>query len=284
MSQPSYVQQVDIRPIYIVSCGEGINGELLVQSALVQFPGSKAVLIKVPHVRHLEQLEDVIEEAARTGGIIVHTLVDPELRKSTAELCAARGVTAIDLMGPLLLNLSEILGREPVCEPGRYRKFHQVDLDRIAAIEFSMLHDDGMNPKTLDQSEIVLVGVSRVGKTPLSIYLSVLGWKVANVPIVGDAPLSAEVASMDPRRVFGLIISEEQLVAHRKIRQTRLGITSSCAYCSRMEITRELEFSYDLFRRHRFTVIDVTNKPVESSAEEVITRITRRLRTQAHLR
>ncbi len=92
MLQTSYAQEVDIRPVYIVSCGEGINGELLVQSALVQFPNSKAVIIKVPHVRHIEQLEDVIEEAGRTGGIIVHTLVDPELRKSTAELCTARGV------------------------------------------------------------------------------------------------------------------------------------------------------------------------------------------------
>ena len=132
-------------------------------------------------------------------------------------------------------------------------------------------------PDGWSQAEIVLVGVSRVGKTPLSMYLSVRGWKVANVPLVSEVPPLPELLAVDPRRVIGLTISPGQLVDHRQKRQRRLGVASQGAYTNPVDLFDEVESARKFYRRHGFAVIDVTDKPIEESADEVISLMTRRL-------
>jgi regulator of PEP synthase PpsR (kinase-PPPase family) len=171
-------------PIYIVSGGTGSSGEQLVNTVLAQFPENRVEVVLVSQVRQLEEIEKVVAQAATTGGTIIHTLVDGRLRGALLRLGQERSVVTIDLMGPLFSRLTDVLGREPVGQPGLYRQLHQSYFDRIEAIEFSISHDDGMKPGDLSLADIVLLGVSRVGKTPLSAYLAVLGWKVANVPLV----------------------------------------------------------------------------------------------------
>ena len=135
---------------------------------------------------------------------------------------------------------------------------------------------DGQNPDGWSEAEIVLVGVSRVGKTPLSMYLTVLGWRVANVPLVPNLDPSPELFRLDPRRVIGLTMEPGQLVFHRQQRRRRLGATGLEAYTDPVAIYEELEAARKIFRRHGFSVIDVTDKPIEASANQVIDLITRR--------
>jgi [pyruvate, water dikinase]-phosphate phosphotransferase / [pyruvate, water dikinase] kinase len=122
----------------------------------------------------------------------------------------------------------------------------------------------------------VLVGPSRVGKTPLSIYLSVLGWRVANVPLITELPPPAPLLEVDPRRVIGLIIEAGQLVSHRRWRRNALGIPQDSPYTSPSQIYEELDWARSFCRRQGFAVLDVTDRPIESSAEEVIALINRR--------
>ncbi len=262
-------------PIFIVTGGTGASGEQLVRTALAQFEEAETPVIRVPHVQHVEQLEPVIAQAVASGGLIVHTLVDANLRGALNDLAQTRNVVAIDLMGPLLFRLSGLLGEKPLGKPGLYRQLREDYFKRIEAIEFTVDHDDGRKPAELALADIVLTGVSRVGKTPLSMYLSTLGWKVANVPLIPQLTPPPELFRISHRRVIGLIIQPEQLITYRRRRQQRLGMSARTAYSDLDEITDELEFARRVFRQGQFKVIDVTDRPIEESADEIITYINR---------
>jgi regulator of PEP synthase PpsR (kinase-PPPase family) len=264
-------------PIYIVSGGVGASGEQLVQTALAQFPDHHMAVIVVGNVRRIEQIESVIARAKDSDGTIAHTLVDASLRSHLVDQAQAAGVEAIDLMGPLLERMAQVLGSEPLGHPGLYRQLHRDYFERVAAIEFTMAHDDGKKPEGWRSAEIVLVGISRAGKTPLSLYLSVLGWKVANAPLIPNVPPPPELFRLDARRVVGLTIEVGQLLLHRQQRQSRLGAPGPSEYVDPNGIYEEIQNAKQVFRRGGFSVIDVTDKPIETCADEVIRLIQRQV-------
>ncbi|MGA1842162.1 MAG: pyruvate, water dikinase regulatory protein [bacterium] len=268
-------------PIYIVSGGTGASAQHLLDAVLVQFPGSHLHVISITSVRQTEQIEDVVDQAANCGGTIVHTLVDSQLRDYLVRLSQRRNVVSIDLMGTLLSRLSEILGKEPLGRPGLYRQLHQDYFERVAAIEFTMAHDDGMDPDGWSMAEIMLVGVSRAGKTPLSIYLSVLGWKVANLPVILGLPVQKELFQLDPRRIIGLDIDPGRLLIHRRQRLKSMGELESTDYIDHDKINEELEAARRIFNQVGASVINVTDKPIESSANDVIELITQKLKAES---
>jgi len=266
--------------IYLVSGGVGAVGELLVQTILPQFPGKSVSSITTPNVRFKSQIDEVLARAKSTSSTLIHTLVDPELRSYLAEQAARHGIFAIDLMGGLLDRLAEILDQPPLGQPGLYRQLNKAYFDRVESIEYTMAHDDGRNPDTWPQADMLLVGISRVGKTPTSLYLSVLGWKVANYPLVPGLDLPIELQMVDPQRVIGLTIEAGQLLALRQQRQRRMGVPGMSDYIDPQCIFDELESAEEVFRRLRITTIDVTDKPIESTANELIRLITRRFKKQ----
>ena len=266
-------------PIYIVSGGVGASGEQLAHTVLAQYPESELPVITIGNVRQIEQIEEVIGRAQETGGLILHTLVEAHLREALIKLAGETGVEAIDLMGPLFSWITGASGSEPVGSPGLYRKLRKDYFDRVTAIEYTMAHDDGKDPEGWGQAEIVLTGVSRTGKTPLSLYLSVLGWKVANVPLVPSMPFPSKLFQLDKRRVVALTIEPGQLLLHRKQRQSRLGVSGPSDYVEPEKVFEEVQTSLQLFRQSGFAVVDVTDKPIETSADEIIRVITRRTRS-----
>jgi regulator of PEP synthase PpsR (kinase-PPPase family) len=238
-------------------------------------------VVVVPHVRRQSDLPAIVEEAVAARGIIVFTLVNANLAGQLAALAQARGVVAVDLMGDLLAHLSALLGQEPAGEPGLYRHQREAYFQRVEAIAFAVEHDDGQRIEELPQAEIVVIGPSRVGKTPLSIYLSVLGWRVANLPLVLEVPPPPVLFRVDRRRVVGLTIEPAQLLAHRQHRRRSLGIPLSAPYTDPTQVYEEVEAARRLYRRHNFAIVNATDKPIETSAEEVIALINRRLQTDA---
>lgn len=262
--------------ILIVSGGAGASGEQLVHTVLAQFPDSQVQVITIPNIRFVEQIDEAIERAQADGATLVHTLVDEQLRIYLAQNAKAQGVIAIDLMGTLIDQLEGVLEQRPAGQPGLYRQLNKAYFDRVAAIEYTMAHDDGKSPDTWNQAEIVLAGVSRAGKTPLSLYLSVLGWKVANVPLVPGLELAQQFFELDPLRVLGLKVEAGQLLAFRQQRQQRLGVSGPSDYVNPEKVLEELEYAKRIFKRGGFTVIDVTDKPIESCADEVIRLMTSR--------
>jgi hypothetical protein len=265
-------------PILIISGGVGASGEQVVHTVLAQFPDASVPVRTIGNVRTIEQIERAVAEDQVTGGTLVHTLVFGELRQALIERAQAAKVPDIDLMGPLLERLTQVIGRPPLGRPGLYRQLRRDYYERVAAIDFAMLHDDGMRPEGWREAEIVLVGVSRVGKTPLSFYLAVLGWKVANIPLVPGASPQPDLFHLDRRRVFGLTIQPGQLLMHRRARQARLGAPGYSEYTDPQAIYAELQAAEELFHQAGFAVVDVTDKPIEVGADEIIRLLTERLR------
>ena len=249
-------------PIYVVSGGTGASGEQVVYTVLAQFPESQVPVITIAHVHHRAQVADAVAQAASSGGTIVHTLVDTGLRRLLIRRAEEEGIVAIDLMGPLLQHLLATLVEQPLGQPGLYRRLNQAYFDRVSAIDYAMAHHDGKDPAGWSEAEIVLVGVSRVGKTPLSMYLSVLGWKAANVPLIPEVDPPAALFQLDPRRVIGLTMDPTRLVFHRQERRRRLGAPGLEAYTDLGAVAKEIEAGRHLFRRAGFTTIDVTDKPI----------------------
>jgi regulator of PEP synthase PpsR (kinase-PPPase family) len=262
-------QHKKLPPIYIVSGGKGIAGEIMVQSTLIQFPDNRIPVVIVPDVITDEKLQAAVDQAKITGGIIVHTMVDTQMRNKLKQLCHEKGVKDIDMMGELSDYVSQLLGVEPVCVPGLYRKVNQQYFDRIASIEFTLSHDDGLNAHKIYDADVVLTGVSRVGKTPLSIYMAMFGWKVANIPIIPNMDPPSSLFEIDNRRVFGLTISADNLLDHRQKRAERYHRELG-NYATYAQIEQELEYAMRIFRKGGFTVVDVTHKPIELTANEII--------------
>jgi [pyruvate, water dikinase]-phosphate phosphotransferase / [pyruvate, water dikinase] kinase len=257
-------------PIYVVSGGRGLAGNNMVQSLLIQYPDNKIPVVIFPGVNNEDQLFDLVMQAKAENALITHTMVDPNLRKKINELCDEFSVRKIDYMGELANYLDEQLDIEPLQHPGLYRKINQEYFERVEAIEFTLSHDDGLGPERLHGAEIILTGVSRVGKTPLSVYLAMFGWKVANVPLVKGIQPPKELFEVDPQRVFGLHIGVNQLITHRKKRMATWHNHQNELYIDEQSVKEEIRHAMFVFDRGGFTVLNVTNKPIESTANEVL--------------
>lgn len=256
--------------IFAVSDATGTTAERVLRAALSQFDASQITVTRFGGVRTVDKVIEVVTEAAKAESFIVHTIVSEELRRVILKEGREHNVTTIDLMGPLLARLAELLATPPRSEPGLFDPFDPSYQQRIEAIDFTVRHDDGQNYLDLDQAEIVLVGVSRTSKTPLSFYLGYRGWKVANVPIVLDIEPPKELFDLPKGRVVGLTINPERLSGLRKARAQRMG-TYSKDYAELEHIHLEMDYAFRLFERRRdWPLVDVTTKSIEEAAAEVV--------------
>lgn len=263
-------EKVPVATVYVVSGGAGTSGQQLVNTALAQFVGARARVLTHAHVRTPAQVESVLADAADRGALVVHTLVDAQLRAVLEAAAAAHGVVALDLLGHLLDVLAVVLGQAPVGQPGLYWRLHHDYFRRVAAIEYTLAHDDGQRPAGWGEADLVLVGVSRTGKTPLSVYLSILGWQVANVPVVPGVALPPELGRLPRERVIGLTIAADRLLGYRQQRGSRLGVAGGSAYADLVRIEEELAVAREVCRRGGFRVVDVTDKTIEASADDLL--------------
>lgn len=263
-------------PIFIISGGTGASGEQLVRTALAQFSAVDVDVVVCAGIRRKSQIERAVARAAKAGGTIFHTLVDAEARRTLIREARQRDITAVDLIGHVLTRLESALRLHPVGRPGMYRQLHEEYLQRIEAMEFAVAHDDGCRPEEMHLAQIVLVGVSRSGKTPLSMCLAMRGWRVANVPLVPGVPPPTELEQFEPGKIVGLTIDRDQLSVLRGQRRRRLQVTGESAYDAADEIDRELASAERWFRGRGIPVIDVTSKPIEETASEVVGIIDRR--------
>lgn len=259
--------------IFVVSGGIGSSGEQLVNTVLAQYPDAPVKVTILGNIRQQQQVLDALERARSMGALVVHTLVETHLRNYLVEQAMLLQVPAIDLTGGLITWLSTTLMQEPLGRPGLYRQIHRQYFERVSAIDYTLAHDDGKNPEGWSQADLFLVGVSRVGKTPLSVYLAVLGWKVANYPLVPLIPVPEELFTLDPTRVFGLTVDISQLMIYRMKRQASLGVAGASDYVDPEAVEDELRQARRIFRRGGFQVLDMTDKTIEMGADEILRRL-----------
>jgi regulator of PEP synthase PpsR (kinase-PPPase family) len=261
---------VSKRAIYVVSDSTGETGAKVVQAALLQFHHENVRLRIFSNVRDPDRLSEVIDQAAGEQALIVYTLVRAESRQAVHDRAAQFDVRAIDLMGPLLARLGRWLGESPVSQPGLLHVLDDEYFARIEALEFTVKNDDGKLPQNFPDADIVLVGVSRTSKTPVSTILAQKGYKVANQPLVLDVPPPFQLDKIDPKRVFALSIQPQTLLEIRRTRLHTMGVKGGSDYADLERIQRELRWARDLVRKHRdWTTIDITQKAIEETAAEI---------------
>jgi len=261
--------------IFVLSDSIGTSGEQLSRKVMSQFREAKLDLQVISHIRNIEQLEPIVKQVAEVQGTLVNTLMNGELSHALHELAQQYQLYVVDIVTDFLSRLSAVTGIPPEGKPGLYRELHAAYFRRIEAIEFTLGHDDGVNYKGLSKAEVVLTGVSRVGKTPLSMYMAMLGWKVPNVPLAMAVTPPDELFQIERERVIGLTIDPDKLLQHRQHRQQSLGVSGKSDYNNLAKLYDELDYARKIFRRGGFRVLDVTNMPIEASADKIVNWVTR---------
>ncbi|AEG59437.1 pyruvate, water dikinase regulatory protein [Desulforamulus ruminis] len=260
----------DTPVVYIVSDSIGETAELVAKAAVSQFNGGNVQIRRVPYVNDPQDIVNIVDEARGENCIIAFTLVLPELREVLVREADKHHIPMVDIMGPFLDALTLITSGPPKLEPGLVRKLDEEYFRRVEAIEFAVKYDDGKDPRGILRADLVVLGVSRTSKTPLSMYLAHKRIKAANVPLVPEVAPPQEIFNLPPHKTIGLTIKPGQLNIIRTERLKTLGLTSHADYASPERILKELEYAESIMKRVGCPIIDVTNKAVEETASKVL--------------
>ncbi|MCA1021969.1 pyruvate, phosphate dikinase/phosphoenolpyruvate synthase regulator [Halobacillus litoralis] len=256
--------------VYIVSDSAGESADLMIKTVMSQFTGQDIIMKHFSYVQDHQEMENVITLAKYNPSIIAYTIVTPVLKHYLDQRAEEEGITAVDMMNPLMDVFSQKFQMEPTCEPGQIRKLDEDYFKRIEAIEFAVKYDDGQEARGLNQADLVLVGVSRTSKTPLSMYLANKKIKTANVPLIPEIPPPPELFSIPGIQCIGLIITPEKLNDIRKERLKNLGLTGPANYASLNRILDELDYAQNIMKRIGCPIIDVSNKAIEETADIIL--------------
>lgn len=261
--------------MFIVSDSVGETAELVAKAAAIQYrQGLEAVSLKrFSHIEDETQLKEIVLLAKEQNAVIVYTLVKTSMRLKLKEECKSQGIRYIDLIGPIVDQLGDELGEKPLEEPGLVRKLDEDYFKKIDAIEFAVKYDDGRDPRGILKADIVLIGISRTSKTPLSQYLAHKRFKVANVPLVPEVEPPEELFKIDPKKCFALIISPEKLNSIRKERLIALGLKDDANYARFDRIEAEIKHFKEVTDKIGCQVIDVTSRAVEETANDIMTEL-----------
>ncbi|CEI72187.1 MULTISPECIES: pyruvate, water dikinase regulatory protein [Romboutsia] len=253
--------------IYVISDSVGETAQQVTKAAISQFKISEECEIRrFPYVMDENFLLEILEGGKSEDAIIVYTLVDENLLNVTKKFCEKENLSNIDLMTPILKEIANKTQMKPKREPGIIRKLDESYFKRVEAIEFAVKYDDGKDPRGILKSDIVLVGISRTSKTPLSMYLANKNIKVANVPLVPEIPIPKEVFEIDNKKIIGLTNTPEKLNQIRAERLKALGLSSNANYANLDRILQELDYSEQVMKKIGCPVIDVSSKAIEETA------------------
>ena len=271
------------RRIIIVSDGTGETAAQMTKAAMVQFSDHDIYFTRYKNVRNEAQIKAICEDAATQKDLLVYTIVSPQLRAFFITEARSHQIPCVDLLGPLLVGLASYFGYEPKSIAGLLHDVNERYFQRIEAMEYTIAHDDGRELLGLEKADVVILGISRTSKTPLSMYLSHQGWKVANIPLIKYFEIPKEVFGVDQRRVIGLTIDAQDLATIRRARLERLGQDKGGEYADPDKVNEEIEYANDIFRKNRrWPVFNVTGKALEETASEIIKLMASRRLTPPH--
>jgi regulator of PEP synthase PpsR (kinase-PPPase family) len=261
-------QAPDPISVHVLSDSLGETGEMVARAVIAQFEQDAFRIERLRKVATPAQLRETVKAHCGLHCIFFYTLVDPSLRVEM-ESMRSEGVHAVDLLGPAVNLLATATGRLPAGEAGAMHRTDEEYFERIGATEFAVMHDDGRNPEELPIADVVLIGVSRTSKTPLSMYLASKGYHVANLPLATGVEPPRELFEVDPRKIFGLVTEPSVLLEIRRERMREFGAFVP-GYADREAVEQELEEARALMRQIGCIVIRTDNRAVEESAQEII--------------
>ncbi|HEX8511570.1 MAG TPA: pyruvate, water dikinase regulatory protein [Allosphingosinicella sp.] len=256
--------------LHLLSDSTGETLEVIANACLAQFEGVDVRRHLWPMVRSEGHLDRVLDDVERRPGLVLYTLVNNTLRRDLEQKTRRRGIHAVAALDPVTHALSVVLGREAAGRPGRQHALDAAYFARVDAIQFSIAHDDGIGSENWEEADIVLAGVSRTSKTPTSIYLANRGFKVANIPLVPEAPPPPSLYSLRHPLVVGLTTNPDRLVQIRRNRLLALNQAPETDYVDIEAVNAELAFARRIFADNDWPVIDVTRRSIEETAFAIV--------------
>ena len=256
--------------IYAISDSIGETSESVIKATTSQFVQEKFDIIRVPYVKSADQVRNIVAEAATENAVICYTLVSPDLRETIATCAEQSGVEVVDVLSPMLKAIEKNYGLVPKNQPGLIHALDHEYFKRVAAIEFAIKYDDGKNPWGLLKADLVIIGVSRTSKTPLSMYLANKKLRVSNVPLVPEIPPPEELFKISPKKIIGLLIDPYKLNEIRSERLKAMGLGDGANYADLKRITEELDYAKAIMRRIHCTSINVSNRAIEETASMIL--------------
>jgi len=258
--------------VFVVSDFTGETIESVTKAAIRQFTNAPVRITRYRYINDENRAMTVLEEARTLNAVITCTLVDHRVRTWFISKGKAMNITIIDVLGPILNMFSEKLQMVPLERPGLAHQMDEAYFKRVKAVEFSIACDDGSNTHLLPEAELIILGVSRTCKTPLSMYLAHKGILTANIPLVPELDPPKEIYSVDSQKVVGLTIQAEKLQQVRRERLQMIGLNPDISSYARIDqVRKELSYAKDIMKGVGCRVFDVTDKAIEETAQEVIT-------------
>ena len=256
--------------LHMISDSTGETAQRLVQALEAQFPEQEFSEIRHPRVENVADLQLAVERMKGRSAVVIYTLVEPELRASMRTLCRSAKLHYCDLLGHPIEAIARVSGQAARMTPGSRPPLNSAYFKRMEAIEFAVRYDDGV-AHGLHDADVVLVGVSRTSKTPLSIYLGYLGHKAANVPVVKGIAPPPELFEIDRAKIVGLTIDPDRLAEIRRARVRAMGAPGrNRQYAELAEIYEELDEAKKLHRRLKCPVIDISELSIEETAHRIL--------------
>jgi hypothetical protein len=261
--------------LHLVSDSTGETLNAVAKAACAQFEMGQPIEHVHTLVRNVRQLEAALAEIEEYPGIVLHTMVNPDLRATLDDRCRKLGQPSFAVLEPVLNLLGAYLGVESSHRPGAQHELDAKYFARIEALNFAMVHDDGQSAAGLNGADVVLIGVSRTSKTPTCMYLANRGIKAGNIPLVLGIPLPPELDTIARPLVIGLLASPERLIQIRRNRLLALDETSETDYINLDTVRAEVAFARKLFADKNWPVIDVTRRSIEETAAAIINLLSR---------
>lgn len=257
--------------IYLVSDSSIDTAENIASIAAAQFDTFINKIKKYPYVGDKSQIEEIIIDASNdSNSIIIHTMIVPELKNYLLQKAKQFGIKIVDIMRPVMDAIEDSTGMVPENIDNARRKLDEDYFKKMDVIEFAVKYDDGKDAIGILMADVVIIGVSRTSKTPLCMYLAHKYIKAANLPLVPEVDPPKELFSIRPRKIFGLTINPDNLIEIRKERLRSLGLDSNAIYATEQRIQKEIRYAEEVMRKIGCTVIDVTNKAVEETANIIL--------------
>lgn len=256
--------------VFVVSDSMGETAQLVARAVLSQFPEGIAHLRRFIQISNPEGARRVMAAARKQPTLIIFTVIVPEVREIILTEAVQHEILTVDIMGPAMAGLEEITNTPALLEPGLIHRLDEKYFRRVEAVEFAVQHDDGRDPQGYRKAEVVLLGVSRSSKTPVSMYLANRGVKVANLPIIPEVPPPPELHRIPVKKVVGLTINASKLAGVRKERVRSMGVRGDSDYSDLSRILSELDYARRLYNQLGCFVVDVTDRAVEETATMVM--------------
>jgi len=256
--------------IYIISDSTGETAQLVARAAISQFSSDLLKIKLFAHIESIKDIKGILEKIEKNNSIIVYTLIKPDLRRFLREESEKNSVNSFDIMGPIIENVEKLSGLSPRLEPGLIRKYDKEYFKRMEAMEFAVKYDSCQRNLDLSLADLIILGVSRTSKTPLSMYLAHKGVKVANIILDFEIEPPREIFNLPKEKIVGLSIAPNKLIEIRTGRLKTLGLSADSVYANHDRVRKELNFAENIYKKVGCSVININNKAIEDIATEIL--------------